>query len=88
MAVRKLTLTMEPETIEMAKRYARKHNTSVSAVVSQFIRSVASEEEREDVQIPRGSLLEKVAGIIKLPEGKTVDDLLQEAIQEKHGVHK
>ena len=85
MATRKLTLTVEPDIVEMAKRYARKHNTSVSATFSRMIRSVAGKSRREKVVIPPRSALAKVAGIIALPQGKTVDDVLREALEEKYG---
>jgi len=87
MALTKLTLTVEKDVVEMAKRYAREHNTSVSATFARFVRSVAGEGEDRDVEIPRGSALSKLAGIIKPTPGKTVDDVLFEALDEKHGRH-
>ncbi len=84
MARTKLTLTVEPDVVEMAKRYAREHDTSVSETFSRFIRSVAGESEREEVDVPRGSALEKLAGVIALPPGQTVDDVRLAAIAEKH----
>jgi len=85
MAPKKLTLTVEPDVVEMAKRYAREHNTSVSATFSRMIRSVAGKSRREKVTIPPRSALAKVAGIIALPRGRTVDDVLHEALEEKYG---
>ena len=87
MAVTKLTLTVEQDVVEMAKQYAREHNTSVSATFSRIIRSVAGDGERREVLIPRGSALSKLAGIIKPPPDKSVDDVLFEAIKEKHSRH-
>ena len=69
----------------MAKRYARKHNTSVSATFSRMIRSIAGKSGGGEVAIPPRSLLAKVAGIIALPQDRTVDDVLREALEEKHG---
>lgn len=80
----KLTLTVKPEVIKMAKQYARKHNTSVSATFSRVIRALAGSEQNRDVMIPSGSALEKLSGIITLPEGKTADDVLFEALAEKY----
>jgi Family of unknown function (DUF6364) len=85
MATTKLTLTVEPAVVEMAKRYAREHNTSVSATFSRMIRSVADASRRGEVVIPPRSALAKVAGIIALPPDSTVDDVLRQALEEKHG---
>ena len=86
MATTKLTLTVNPEVVRMAKGYARKHRTSVSATFSRVIRALVSQEEREAVKAPAGSALEKLAGIITLPAGKTADDLRFEAMVEKYGL--
>jgi len=85
MATTKLTLTIEPDVVDMAKRYAREHKTSVSATFSRIIRAIAAEGGHEEISIPPRSALAKVAGIIALPRGKTVDDLRAEALMEKYG---
>ena len=86
MPTTKLTLTVKPEVVKMAKQYARRHNTSVSATFSRVIRGLVIREQNRDVAIPRGSALEKLSGIITLPEGKTADDVLFEALVEKYGL--
>ena len=86
MATTKLTLTVNPEVVRLAKRYARKHKTSVSATFSRVIRTLVSQEQRAAVKAPPGSALEKLTGIIKLPEGKTADDLRFDALVEKYGL--
>jgi len=82
----KLTLTVKPEVVRMAKQYARKHNTSVSATFSRVIRALAGSEQNRTVTVPSGSALEKLSGIITLPKGKTADDVLFEALTEKYGL--
>ena len=85
MATTKLTLTVEPDVVDLAKRYAREHKTSVSATFSRLIRALAAGDGREGLSIPPSSALAQVAGIIALPQGRTVDDLLSAALAEKHG---
>jgi len=82
----KLTLTVEPEVLKKAKQYARKHKTSVSAMFSRVVRALAVRENERAVHVPRGSALEKLSGIITLPEGKTDDDLIYEVLAEKYGL--
>jgi hypothetical protein len=82
----KLTLTVKPEIVQMAKQYARRHHTSVSAMFSRVIREIVVKEQDRAMAIPAGSALEKLCGITKLPEGKTADDVLLEALLEKYGL--
>jgi hypothetical protein len=88
MPTTKLTLTVKPEVVKMAKRYARKHNTSVSATFSRVIRALVNSERNREVGVPAGSSLKKLSGIITLPEGKTADDIRCEALIEKFGLAK
>ena len=48
MANSKLTLSIEPEVIEMAKNYASKHKTSISKLFKNFIKEVADTKPVED----------------------------------------
>ena len=86
MATTKLTLTVKPEIIRMAKQYARRHNTSVSATFSRVVRALVSHERSEVAQAPAGSTLTRLSGIVALPQGKTADDLRYEALIEKYGL--
>ena len=84
MPTTKLTLTVKPEVVKMAKRYAREHNTSVSATFSRVISALVSRERNQAVDVPAGSALKTLSGIITLPEGKTADEVLYEALAEKY----
>jgi hypothetical protein len=53
MANSKLTLSIEPEYIEMAKNYALENNTSVSKLFKDFIRNISKKESETN------SVLEK-----------------------------
>ena len=86
MPMTKLTLAVKPEVVKMAKQYARRHKTSVSATFSRVMRILASHEQGRIAPVPPGSALEKLSGIISLPKGKTADDVLFEALIEKYGL--
>ena len=61
----KLTLTMEGEVIDSAKKYARQKGKSLSDIVENYLKSISTHE------VITGDLSPKVArlkGVIKLPE--------------------
>jgi hypothetical protein len=86
MASTKLTLTVKPEIVQIAKLYARRHGTSVSATFSRFIRTLASAEQNRALNAPSGSVLAQITGILTVPEGQSDDDLRFEALVEKYGL--
>ena len=88
MATTKLTLTVKPDIIRMAKMYASKHGTSVSATFSRIILALVAAEKKPTVDVPGGSVLKRLTGILKLPENQTADDLRSEALAEKYGLEK
>jgi hypothetical protein len=94
MANSKLTLSIEPEFIEMAKDYASKNNTSVSKLFKDYIKEVSDIKPKED------SVLEKfkdtpihpdilaLTGILKgkYPPGTTYDDMRWEYFKDRYGL--
>lgn len=57
----KLTLSVEPSVVSRAKRYAKRHGTSVSAVVEAYLASLSEPlVEREEPPI-----LRSLRGILK-----------------------
>lgn len=85
--MRKLTLSADDEVIEQAKRLADRHKTSVSAMFSRFVRGLAQRDQASS-GVPSDSIAARAAGAIRLPKGKTAQDVLAEALIEKHGTHK
>jgi len=55
----KLTLRIEKPIIESAKEYAQYHNTTVSRLVAEFLRSLKVAEN-----IPHTPILEELSGIL------------------------
>lgn len=80
----KLTLNADPAIINKAKELARQRGTSVSALFSQFIRSTAKPTNPSN---PRelGPITQRASGIAKLPDDKSYDQLIDEAVMKRYG---
>lgn len=81
--MRKLTLSADADVIEQAKRLAKEHGTSVSAMFSDFIRAHAAPGTLDRKKL--GPLTRKALGLAKLPNGKSYRKLIEQSIMEKHG---
>jgi len=81
--MKKLTLSMDEETIKQAKKLAAQQGTSVSAMFSRLVQAMAH-KPGQDIEI--GPKTRSLSGIISLPEGKTDREALTEALMDKHGV--
>ncbi len=81
----KLTLSADGEVIKQAKRIAAKNHTSVSAMFSRFVRTMA-QKDRPPVQT--GRIARKASGIIKMPKGKSERDILAESLMDKYGLRR
>ena len=84
--MKKLTLSADEHVIDAAKRYARKHGTSVSALFSRFVLSVTAEEPQERHKLTSKSLTRKATGLVSLPEGISTDRVLEDALLEKYEI--
>lgn len=81
----KLTLSIDEAVVAKAKQIADANNTSVSAMFSQFVQSLAAPRKRP---AKIGPLTRKLSGIVKLPPNKDYKELLVEALMERHGISK
>ena len=82
----KLTLSMDEDVIATAKRVARRNGQSVSAMLSNLVKAMAEQEERDAALVPPDSITARLTGVVRLPEGKSDRDLVAEALAERHGV--
>jgi hypothetical protein len=86
--MKKLTLTAEPEVIDMAKRLAEDRGTSVSAMFSQLIRTMAGRGSGAMADI--GPITRRLTGIAKprrgnmKSRGKTDRQLLEDALIQRY----
>jgi hypothetical protein len=81
-AMTKLTLSAEPEVVASAKRLAKEHKISVSRLFAQFVRGM---EMRDWKSQPIGPRTRAVSGIVSLPPGKSYREIVDEAMEERHG---
>lgn len=82
----KLTLSINKEVIEQAKKYSRKKNKSISAMVEEFLKTVSSNNESiEKDFLPESKLTDSITGIFASEyKGEEYGSLLEEALMEKH----
>jgi hypothetical protein len=83
--MQKLTLSAHKEVIQQARWLAKKNRTSVSAMFSRLVRTMAANEAPPTDLTP---IAKQMSGIVKLPKGKTASQLLDEALEEKYGREK
>jgi hypothetical protein len=94
MAYSKLTLSMEPEFIEMAKGYAAENNISVSKLFKDFIKDVSKKEHITDPLLEKLKNMEipddikSLTGILKgkYPPGTSYDDMKYEYFKDRYGL--
>jgi len=79
----KLTLSIDEAVVDKAKRIAQANKTSVSALFSQFVESMAGQRAR---RARIGPLTRKLSGILELPPEKDYKELLTEALMDKYGI--
>ncbi len=65
----KLTVRINDQLIQSAKRYARKHGISLSHLIENYLSSLAVEQDETFEQTP---ILQRLTGI--LPENVSIED--------------
>jgi len=80
--MKKLTLTVEPEVIDLAKKLAKARGTSVSGMFSRLIRAMGEGRSRRREAI--GPITRRLTGIARAPRGKTDRRLLEDALLQRH----
>ncbi len=81
MAVKKLTLSAPEEAIADAKRIAAEKKTSLSAL---FVRLLRAVDREVDAQESLGPITLRASGIVKLPQGRTDRELLEDALDDRY----
>ena len=77
----KLTLTIEEQVIKTAKKYAQKKGRSLSGLVENYLKALASGDNAANDLTPR---VRRLRGSIKLPENFNYKEMLGESIRKKH----
>jgi len=84
MSTVKLTLSAEAEIVKLAKRLAKLHKSSVSAMFARFI-SASAMCNREIDETTSSPITSSAIGLIPSARGKTSRQVLESALTEKYG---
>jgi len=79
----KLTLSIEEQVIESAKEYAKKQGRSLSSIVEEYLKSIGKYKQRTN-NTELHPLVEELCGSVKIPNDKSYDEILGEALIEKY----
>jgi len=79
----KLTLSVDPEVIEQAKRLAKSSGTSVSSLFERFVLLLARKQTGE-ARI--GRVTRRATGLVRVPRGRKARDVLADALAEKYAI--
>lgn len=72
----KLTLKLNNEIIEQAKKYAKSQKLSLSKMIENYLAAVISKNQPKEFKI--SPLVESLTGVIQLDEKKKYSDFLSE----------
>jgi hypothetical protein len=89
MANTKLTLSMEPEVVYLAKKYAKKRHISLSKLIQDFLENlIESDNLKDDPDLDIPKEIEKLRGILKGPDlsKKQLKQIKLECLKEKNGL--
>ena len=79
----KLTLKLNKGSIERAKRYAKKHNQSLSVLVEKYFNLISEKEKNTETEISPNVM--ELSGIIKLDKDYNIKSEYGKHIEEKYG---
>jgi len=78
---KKLTLSLNHQVIELAKKYAKSNNTSLSKLIENYLGTLTS-QINEEIEIT--PLVESLSGIIDLPKDFDYKKSKQEFLKKKY----
>lgn len=79
----KLTLTIEQEVIERAKKYASEKNRSLSDIIENYLRLITKERKVEK-KSKLNSTVEKLRGSFKMPQDMDYKKALRDRRETKY----
>lgn len=83
MRMTKLTLSADKDLVREAKKLADREGTSLSSMISRFLRALLAVREARSEP---GPLTGKASGLVKLPESKSDRELLEDALSDRYGL--
>ena len=82
----KLTLTLEKEIIEQAKKYASSKGRSLSEMVENYFRYIIDAKSQTIDAQPLSPRIQKLRGVLKVDSSFNYKDQLNDAKDDKHGI--
>jgi len=80
----KLTLSIQPDIIQKAKKYAKLQGRSLSNIVEEYLKSISTSYEVNQEQ-ELSKILQELKGSVKLPAHyKSSREALEDALLEKY----
>lgn len=80
----KLTLTIDQSVIEQAKEYAQQKNRSVSRIVEEYLENITNNQNPTfSLSTMKSPITDSISGMFQ-DNGKSYQDMLEEALQEKY----
>ncbi len=79
--ITKLTLTIEQEIIELAKKYANKEGKSLSSIIENYLKMLVGKDKNKEELSPA---TKRLRGAIKLSEDFDYKKMLEEGINKKY----
>ncbi len=80
----KLTLKLDADLIEKAKRYAKDHDESLSKVVENFFRFLPDENKKESDEIEITPWVKSMMGTVSLPDDYDIKEEKLKRLLEKY----
>jgi len=86
----KLTLNIDPDTIEIAKKIAKQKHTSISKIVQSYLKSISRQEDRQITEVkdlaPEVISLTGLLKNAKLPDDYDYRQPYREHLEKKYGL--
>ncbi|UXX79467.1 DUF6364 family protein [Reichenbachiella carrageenanivorans] len=82
----KLTLTLEKEIIEQAKKYASNKGRSLSEMVENYFRYITESKMQSVAEKQLSPRVQKLRGVLKTGSSFSYKNNLNEAKDSKHGI--
>jgi predicted CopG family antitoxin len=79
----KLTLTIEREIIERAKKYAKNKNRSLSDIIENYLKTLTEKEQKDNSQ-KLDPIVESLKGSFKMPKNMNYKKELGNRLEEKY----
>jgi hypothetical protein len=80
----KLTLSIDQNVIENAKRYAKNQKRSVSKLVEEYLSSITLSTDKKIKYNTLGPITKKLIGIIKVNKHTDYKEILTDVLMEKY----